>query len=326
MQTAEALAIRQSGASKKAKIRLASKNYLNTNGIGSKPSPFGSENQNQSIELRKKIRFYWQKIIVSPLFLIVSMILFLLLPDKVIKERLSVVFRYSIGVFLKRSLDILLALIGIVLFSPFLILIPILIKLDSRGTILYRQLRVGQNRRRGDDWGSQLIFQTKSRNFDRRSIDLHGEPFYLYKFRTMKQNAELMTGPVWASQNDTRVTRVGRILRATHLDELPQFINVLRGDMSIVGPRPERPCFVAEFAAMMDDYTDRFQIKPGITGSAQIYNGYDVDLEGVKNKLKFEIEYINNRSLYLDIKLIFLTVRNMILRKGGSSVKKSDTD
>jgi lipopolysaccharide/colanic/teichoic acid biosynthesis glycosyltransferase len=134
----------------------------------------------------------------------------------------------------------------------------------------------------------------------------------------MYQDAELKTGPVWATRKDPRVTRIGRILRATHLDELPQFYNVLIGEMGIVGPRPERPCFVVEFADSVDNYVERFQVKPGITGSAQIYNGYDTCLDDVKNKLKYELDYIAKESIILDLKLIFLTVVSMLKGEGDS--------
>lgn len=268
----------------------------------------------------KQLDFYWQKAFVSPIFLMGSVVVFCLVPDEVIKNRLWQGFRYSLNMLFKRGLDILMAIAGMVVSAPFLLLIPILIKLDSRGPIFYRQLRIGRNRRQGYDLGSRLIYQDNPVYFDRRKVDFHGQPFYLTKFRTMQHNAELMTGPVWASANDPRITRVGRILRATHLDELPQFINVLRGEMSIVGPRPERPCFVTEFAESISGYTSRFKVKPGITGAAQIYNGYDTCLEDVKHKLGYELEYIEKGSFWFDLKLIFLTVISMIKGEGGQKL------
>lgn len=271
---------------------------------------------NQKKGLNTRFDSLWQKTVISPLFLIFTFLLYSLLPDQMIKDRLAIGFKRSLRNFIKRGLDIALASIGIILSSVFFIIIPALIKLTSRGPIFYRQLRVGRNRRYGDDWGSRLLYQTRQLNFDRRKVDFQGQPFYLYKFRTMLENAELTTGPVWATENDPRITPVGRFLRATHLDELPQFFNVLKGEMSMVGPRPERPCFVTEFTDNIRNYSIRFKVKPGITGSAQIYNGYDKCLDDVKNKLKYEIEYIEKASVWTDVKLILLTVLSMIKREG----------
>ncbi|MCI0513686.1 sugar transferase [candidate division KSB1 bacterium] len=263
-------------------------------------------------------KYYWQKLIISPLFLTATLFIFVLIPDDIIKERLVIGVRRLIRNMIRRSFEIGLSLSGILVSLPFFILIPILIRLDSPGPIIYRQLRIGKNRRRGDDWGSRLIYQSSPHNFDRRKSNCYGQPFYLYKFRTMYQDAELKTGPVWATRKDPRVTRIGRILRATHLDELPQFYNVLIGEMGIVGPRPERPCFVVEFADLIDNYVERFKVKPGITGSAQIYNGYDTCLDDVKNKLQYELDYIAKESILLDLKLIFLTVISMLKGEGDS--------
>jgi lipopolysaccharide/colanic/teichoic acid biosynthesis glycosyltransferase len=276
------------------------------------------EQQKENIRyLKKRLHFYWQKLVVSPFFLFSTVLLFLFIPEDLIKERLASGIKKVLNENFKRLLDIMLSTIGICIFLPFFILIPIIIRLDSKGPVLYKQLRVGKNRRRGDDWNSRLLYQATLHSFDRRKTNLHGQPFFLYKFRSMYQDAEFRTGPVWASRNDPRITRIGRILRATHLDELPQFFNVLKGEMSLVGPRPERPCFVVEFAEVVQNYTDRFQIKPGITGSAQIYNGYDSCLSDVKNKLNYELDYIKHGSIFSDIKLIFVTVISMIKGEGG---------
>lgn len=266
--------------------------------------------------------YFWQKTIISPLFLFASLVIFLFVPDHVIKDRLWNGFRRSFKMSLKRGLDILVAIMGIAVGLPFFLIIPFLIKLDSRGPVFYRQLRIGRNRRQGYDLGSRLVYRNNPMYFDRRKVDFHGQTFYLTKFRTMQHNAELMTGPVWASANDPRVTRVGRILRATHFDELPQFFNVLKGEMSIVGPRPERPCFVTEFAGAISDYTSRFKVKPGITGSAQIYNGYDTCLKDVKEKLDYELDYIEKGTFWSDIKLIFLTLLSMLKGEGGRKISK----
>jgi lipopolysaccharide/colanic/teichoic acid biosynthesis glycosyltransferase len=268
----------------------------------------------------KHLDYYWQKAFISPFFLVGSLVVFLFVPDDVIKDRLWNGLRRSFNMLFKRGLDILVAILGIVVSAPFFLLIPIFIKLDSRGAVFYRQLRIGRNRRQGYDLGSLLIYQDNPMYFDRRKVGFHGQPFHLVKFRTMQHNAELMTGPVWAASNDPRVTRVGRILRATHLDELPQFLNVLKGEMSIVGPRPERPCFVTEFADAISGYTTRFKVKPGITGAAQIYNGYDTCLEDVKDKLGYELEYIDKGTFWFDLKLIFLTILSMIKGEGDRKI------
>lgn len=263
-------------------------------------------------------RHYWQKLVISPLFLFVTVLVFFIIPDDVFKTRLSEGIMLFLKVTLKRFLDVLIASLGLVVSSIFFLIIPVLIKIDSDGPVFYRQLRIGRNRRRGRNLGNGLIYQSTLNGFNRRKVDLHGQPFHLVKFRTMQHNAELMTGPVWASANDERITRVGRILRITHLDELPQFVNVLKDEMSIVGPRPERPFFVSEFTRIFGEYSKRFQVKPGITGSAQISNGYDSSLDDVKNKLNLEIDYIERRTFWLDLKLIFLTIASMLRAEGDS--------
>lgn len=280
--------------------------------------PLTKEQQRENIKyLKNRLRFYWQKIVISPFFLMSTVLLFLAIPEDLIKERLATGIKKVLNEKLKRMLDFIISVVAICGFLPFFILIPVLIRLESRGPVIYKQLRVGKNRRRGDDWNSRLLYHTCSQSFDRRKKNMHGQPFYLYKFRSMYQDAEIRTGPVWASRNDPRITRIGRILRATHLDEIPQFFNVLKGEMSLVGPRPERPCFVVEFAEIVQNYTERFQIKPGITGSAQIYNGYDTCLDDVKNKLDYELDYIKRGSIFFDIKLIFVTVLSMLKGEGG---------
>lgn len=188
----------------------------------------------------------------------------------------------------KRLVDIGVASLLLVVSSPFLLIIAIAIKLDSRGPVLYKQTRVGYK----------------------------GKEFTLYKFRTMKHDAEADTGAVWAEENDPRITRVGQFLRKTRIDELPQTWNVLIGDMSLVGPRPERRVFVDRFSREIPFYTRRLNMKPGITGWAQIRRGYDTDLEGVKEKLQYDLFYLENYSLSLDIKILAQTLWVMF-KAGG---------
>ncbi len=182
----------------------------------------------------------------------------------------------------KPILDKILALIGLILLSPVMLIVAVLIKLDSRGSIFYLQTRVGK----------------------------HGKLFKIIKFRTMREDAEAQTGPVISSgEEDDRVTRIGKILRKYHIDEFPQLINVLKGDMALVGPRPERPFFVEQFKKQFPAYELRFLVKPGITGLAQIFGTYHSTAE---EKIKFDITYIKNQSLLLDYYLIYKTLLKFI--------------
>jgi len=189
---------------------------------------------------------------------------------------------------LKRIIDVLISLIVIVLGVPFYLIIAGCIRLDSKGPTLYTQQRVGRG----------------------------GKTFKLYKFRSMVQNAEAKTGPVWAGKHDARITRLGRILRKSRLDEFPQFLNVLKGDMALVGPRPERPTFVNEFRESIPLYERRLNIKPGITGWAQVKHKYDESLTDVKDKLQYDLFYLENMSIALDLKIILSTV-GIVLRGQG---------
>lgn len=178
---------------------------------------------------------------------------------------------------LKKALfDKTMAIIAIIALSPVFLILCILVPVFSWGPPFYRQKRIGQ----------------------------FGKQFDIYKFRSMVHNAEQTTGPVIAQHADERITKIGRVLRRTHLDEIPQLFNVLKGDMSLVGPRPERPFFVDQFMNMNADYSRRLQVKPGLTGLAQIKETYDASFE---DKLKYDLSYINNLSLWLDIKIIVMT-------------------
>ena len=257
---------------------------------------------------------FW-KVFISPLILAGSVLLYAFAPPKVFNGNIKPLFLASLNESLKRLFDILGALVGLILTSVLFLIISILIKLDSKGPVFYTQLRVGQNQRRRSRRKLAADIYTERRNGDRRNVNLNGRPFTIYKFRTMREDAEKKCGPVWASDNDPRITSVGRILRYLHLDELPQLINILKGDMSFVGPRPERPYFVTQFAAQIPKYNERLNIKPGLTGLAQIKCGYDQSVESVKTKLLYDLYYCQKNSFYHYMKILLLTIFRTVLNK-----------
>jgi lipopolysaccharide/colanic/teichoic acid biosynthesis glycosyltransferase len=208
---------------------------------------------------------------------------------------------------MSRILNFVLAAIALFLALPLLLLIAIAIKLTSRGPVLYTQERVGLDRRT----------PRMSPGNRRRVSDIGGKPFTIYKFRTMRVDAEARSGAVWATQNDPRVTPVGRFLRQYRLDEIPQLLNVMRGEMNIVGPRPERPTIFAELREHITEYPLRQRAKPGITGLAQIYHHYDRSMDDVRTKVRFDLEYIQRRSLGEDLRIMLLTIPVVFLRRGG---------
>jgi len=188
----------------------------------------------------------------------------------------------------KRTLDLALAVLGLIFAAPLMVLTAVAVKLGSRGPILYWQERVGE----------------------------HGRVFTLCKFRSMRTDAEDGT-PVWACDGDERVTGVGRFIRVTRLDELPQLWNVLRGDMSFVGPRPERPFFVQQLATAIPFYMERHVAKPGITGWAQVKYRYGASIEDAMEKLRYDLYYIKHMSVFFDLTIVLDTVKVIILGKGA---------
>ena len=206
----------------------------------------------------------------------------------------------------KRILDVALSLAAILVSLPLGALIALAIRLDSPGPIFYGQERVGLDRRRDN---------RSAKGVDRRKKQGFGRPIKIYKFRSMIVNAERNTGPVWALRRDPRATRVGALLRSTHLDELPQFYNVLRGDMTIVGPRPERPQLFRNLVAALPEYALRTRVLPGITGLAQIRNGYDDSLESAARKVQFDLHYIRTSSLRLDLQIMASTAAVLVRGK-----------
>ncbi|MGO9480953.1 MAG: sugar transferase [Candidatus Kryptoniota bacterium] len=188
----------------------------------------------------------------------------------------------------KRILDIAISCFALLIGLPLWAIIAVFIKMDSRGPAIFKQERIGRD----------------------------GRTFTLYKFRSMCKDAEQKTGPVWAAKNDPRVTRVGRFLRKSHLDETPQFVNVLKGEMSLVGPRPERQFFVEQLAKEIPLYRRRFKVKPGLTGLSRVKYKYDENIEDVKIDLQYDLFYIENMSLRLDFQILFQTIFHVLLAKG----------
>jgi len=197
---------------------------------------------------------------------------------------------------IKAGMDFVLALVLLVLVLPLLALAALLVKLASRGPAFYSQVRLGRG----------------------------GKPYRIYKLRTMFHECEKLSGARWSRPGDSRVTPVGRFLRGTHLDELPQLWNVLRGEMSLVGPRPERPEFVPELERAIPDYRDRLLVRPGITGLAQVWLPPDTDLNSVHRKLRYDLYYVRHLGFWLDVRLVGFTalqflgvprsVRSLLLR------------
>jgi sugar transferase (PEP-CTERM system associated) len=189
----------------------------------------------------------------------------------------------------KRGLDIGASALGLLLASPVMLAVCIAIKLDSRGPVIFRQTRVG----------------------------LRGRIFNLYKFRSMTAGAERRSGAVWAASDDPRITRVGHVLRKTRLDELPQLFNVLRGDMSLVGPRPERPEFMRLLQREIPFYGERLAVKPGLTGWAQVRHAYAASVEDTLEKLQYDLYYVKNLSPFLDVLILLHTVQVVLFARGA---------
>lgn len=188
-----------------------------------------------------------------------------------------------------RILSVLLSLSALLILAPVMLVVMVWIKIDSPGPVFFRQERVGRN----------------------------GQPFILWKFRSMCVHAERETGPVWSQKNDPRVTRLGRFLRRSRLDEVPQLYNVLRGDMSLIGPRPERPGFVNELSATTPYYKIRHAVMPGLTGWAQINYAYANSIEDSVEKLQYDLFYVKHRSIALDLIIAFETIKTILVRPGS---------
>ncbi len=193
------------------------------------------------------------------------------------------------GRYVKRMFDVVLAAAGIIFAIPLWIVIPIVIKATSRGPILFKQIRMGEGEK----------------------------DFIVYKFRTMVQDAEKSTGPVWSSTGDNRITKTGRFLRKTRLDEIPQLFNVISGEMSFIGPRPERPFFVESLSKQIPYYSERHCVKPGITGWAQVRYEYGDSIEDAIEKLRYDLYYIKYQSISLDLLIVLDTIKVILFGRGG---------
>ena len=214
---------------------------------------------------------------------------------------------HRIYILMRRTFDVVGSSLALALFGLFLPLIALAIKIDSRGPVFYTQSRIGHDRRRREHFTAGP---------ERRKIIYPGHPFRIFKLRTMRTDAE-KNGPQLATEGDCRVTRIGHLLRMSRIDEVPQFINVLLGQMTLIGPRPERLCFVRKYEMGIPGYCDRLAVTPGITGLAQVNNGYDEDLASVRRKLMFDRFYINRSSWKLDIRILISTVRVVLTGEGA---------
>jgi exopolysaccharide biosynthesis polyprenyl glycosylphosphotransferase len=190
---------------------------------------------------------------------------------------------------IKRIMDIGIAVVGLLFLVVLYPFVAVCTKLTSRGPVFYKQERVG----------------------------LNGKSFIIWKFRTMRTDAEKQTGPVWATKDDERVTCFGKIMRKIRLDEIPQFINVLKGEMSFIGPRPERPHFVKQWSESIPNYLRRLQVKPGITGWAQIHVNYDRNVDDVRRKVEYDLYYIDNISLLIDLMILVVTFKVVLTGRGA---------
>jgi sugar transferase (PEP-CTERM system associated) len=190
---------------------------------------------------------------------------------------------------MKRVVDIVCALLMLLVLSPVMLMVAALVRLTSPGAVIYHQRRVGR----------------------------HGQIFYVHKFRSMRSDAEAKTGAVWAKANDSRVTPVGRFFRRTRLDELPQLWNIVKGEMSLVGPRPERPEFVAELTEKIPFYGFRHTVRPGLTGWAQVRYTYGASVEDALEKLQYDLFYIKHLSISFDLFILFSTLKTVVLRRGA---------
>ncbi len=267
-----------------------------------------------SMSVSNQFSFLFSEYFKGILFVALCAFFIFVVPTFVAKPA---VLRQMIFRGLKRTFDIIGSIVGLILTLPLWIILPVMIKLDSPGSVFYSQVRVGVDRRKRDRRYHQNTDAREQRNRERRRENNFGKLFKVIKFRTMVANAETGTGPVWATRGDARITRLGAILRKTRMDEIPQFVNILIGDMSLVGPRPERPTFVRDLSEKVDQYSRRLEVKPGLTGLAQVEGGYDSSVVTVAEKVKYDLEYIDNWTIWSDIRILLKTVIVVFTGKGA---------
>ena len=223
----------------------------------------------------------------------------------------------------KRIVDVVVATGLLIVTAPVMLLAALLVRITSSGPVIYSQTRVGLNLRKKTESDRRQadalpvgVDDRRETAGDRRENSNYGQPFTMYKFRTMRIDAEA-GGAQFAQESDPRVTAVGRFLRRTRIDELPQLWNVLRGEMSMIGPRPERPQFMESLSSEIPNYVDRLGLKPGLTGMAQVVNGYDNELEGFRRKVGYDLLYLQNCCLVNDLKILLRTVRVVLTGEGA---------
>jgi len=267
-------------------------------------------------EVLARFKYYSAEYLLANFILIYSIIKRTLSLKPLIDMATHFVSVYGFTWSAKRAIDIAGSAFGIICAIPFFAVIPILIKLDSPGPILFKQERIGKNRRRNSRRGVAISGQIERRDGDRRKNSGYGRPFVIYKFRTMRQDAEKLTGPVWASKKDPRITRLGAFLRATRIDEIPQLFNIFIGDMSLVGPRPERAFFIDTLKDTINNYEQRLLVRPGLTGLAQVEHKYDESEADTVIKVDYDLKYINRLNVVKDIKIMFKTIYVVLAAKG----------
>lgn len=275
----------------------------------------------QPVKHRNRARwnliYLLREFFISNVFLILFYVALAIIPRRRCQCGLLDFFLVKLRHLIKKALDILFSIIGSTLAAPLFIILGLLIKFSTAGPVIFKQERIGRNRRSGERRILNIPVAIERRKGERRKENKFGKPFYIYKFRTMIEDAEKHSGPVWARPGDPRVTKLGRILRITRLDEIPQFYNVLLGDMSLVGPRPERYHFILKVADQVEGYVERFSLNPGITGLAQIKSGYASSLDDTGIKAQHDLFYAKNWSISKDLLILLQTVFVVITGKGA---------
>ncbi|MGB8658708.1 MAG: sugar transferase [Candidatus Zixiibacteriota bacterium] len=266
---------------------------------------------------RLNLIYLLREFFVSNTFLILFYVALAIIPKRMGQGGLLDFFVGKLRHLIKRMIDVLFSISGLILAVPLFLILGILIKLSSAGPVIFKQERIGRNRRLGERRALNVPVAIERRRGERRKENKFGKPFNIYKFRTMTKDAEKHSGPVWARPGDPRVTKIGRVLRITRSDEIPQFLNVLLGDMSLVGPRPERYRLILEVAEQVEGYLERFSLNPGITGLAQVKSGYASSLDDTRIKAQYDLFYASTWSISKDLLILLRTIFVVITGKGA---------